>query len=102
MPIIGNLIAVGGFGYFASKIYANESMSSESKGRAFEKLLLGTGAGVGSSIGGAVVGSVLIPIPVLGALIGGFIGGLVGGTSTSILFEYMNEGKSREIVQMLE
>ena len=31
MPIIGKLVAIGGFGYFAMKIYNNSTASRESK-----------------------------------------------------------------------
>lgn len=91
MPLVGKLVAIGGFGYFAMKIYNNQSASEGSKKAQLSKLLIGTGTGIGTSLGGALVGQALIPIPILGALVGGFIGGLVGGTSSAVIFEYMNE-----------
>lgn len=102
MPLLGQLLAVGGFGYFAMKIWKNETASAESKKAQFNKLLIGTGTGVGASVGGALVGQALIPVPILGAFIGGFIGGLLGGTTTAIVFEMMNEKKSRELTASLE
>lgn len=102
MPLVGKIVAVGGFGYFTYRIYVNESASKGSKVTQFNKLLISTTTGLGSSIGGAIIGQALIPIPLLGALVGGFIGGLVGGTSTSALFDYMNDKKASEIVMKLE
>lgn len=44
----------------------------------------------------------MIPVPILGALIGGFLGGLVGGTSSAVICEYMNDKKTKEIINELE
>lgn len=91
MPIVGQLVALGGFGYFTMKIYSSETASELGKSNQMNKLVISTTANIGSGIGGAIIGQALIPIPLLGALIGGFLGGLVGGASSSVFLDYMSE-----------
>ncbi|CAD8053938.1 unnamed protein product [Paramecium sonneborni] len=102
MPVIGQLFALGAFGYFTAKIYSNESSSQKSKNTQLNKLLISTTANVGSGLSGALIGQALIPVPIFGALIGGFIGGLLGGASSSMILEYMSEQRFQNLFELIQ
>jgi hypothetical protein len=90
MPLIGQLIALGGLGALTLRIYLSNTASSQAKNSQMTKMVMGTSAWICSCIGGAMLGQYLIPVPILGALIGGFIGGLVAGLSSAYLIRKYN------------
>ena len=87
LPIIGNLLIVGGMGIKAVNIWQMKNATKRRRLRNIGKFLLGSNAMFSTGLAGAVIGHLIIPVPILGAFVGGLVGGIIGGTGLNAMIK---------------
>ncbi len=78
IPLLGILLATGGYTYTMFSIFSNKVVNKKKKFQQVGYLTFDIASSFGTGVLGAVVGQTLIPIPFLGAFVGGFVGSFVG------------------------
>jgi hypothetical protein len=78
IPLVGILLATGGYTYTMYHIFSNKIVNKKKKLQKVGFLTFDIASTFGTGLLGAVVGQTFIPIPFLGAFLGGFVGSFIG------------------------
>jgi len=78
VPLIGVLMASGGYTFSLYSIFSNKAKNKKKKMQELGFVTVDVASSIGSGLLGAAIGQSVIPIPFLGAFLGGFVGSFVG------------------------